>query len=164
MLMDRRNAGFDLEGVLVRPGEVAVVSDGSRLVSVVGAGVAVCLWAPTGQVAAMAHFTEPRTDDPHQTFARFGNVAVPEVVRLVREEVAFGKIEAQLFGGALEYPGDTRGEQNVAMAEKVLERRSIEVSSRDVGGTKGRKIVIDGRSGQVAVMKVHQLRKEDWAS
>ncbi len=162
--MDRRNAGIELEGVLVRPGELAVVSDGSRLVCVLGAGVAVCLWAPRGQVASMAHFIEPRTDDPQKAFARYGNVAVVEMIRLVREEVAFGPLEAQIFGGALEYPGDTRGEQNVAMAERVLERRAIEVSSRDVGGTKGRKIVFDGRSGQAAVMKVHQLRKEDWAS
>ena len=58
--------------------------------------------------------------------------------------------------------GDVRGERNLELAEKVLAKRSISVSSRDVGGTKGRKIVFDGRTGHVAVMKVHKLRKEDW--
>jgi chemotaxis protein CheD len=161
-MMDRRNGGVDLEGVLVGPGELAVVLDGSRLVSVVGAGVAVCLWAEGRQVAAMAHFLEPRTGDAERSFARYGNVAVPEVVRLVRDEDPHGTIEAQIFGGAQEYQGDLRGERNLDMAEMVLAKRRIEVSSRDVGGTKGRKVVFDGKTGQVAVMKVHKLRKEDW--
>jgi len=163
-MLDRRNGGVDLEGVLVRAGEIALAKDGSRLVTVVGAGIAVCLWAPSTNVAAVAHFLEPRIDDPEHSFARYGNVAVPEVVRMVREEDPRGFVEAQLFGGAMEYPGDKRGEQNLSMAEKVLKKRSIEISSRDVGGTKGRKVVFDGRTGQVAVMKVHQLRQEDWKS
>ncbi|HOX53739.1 MAG TPA: chemotaxis protein CheD, partial [Fibrobacteria bacterium] len=105
---------------------------------------------------------EPRTSNRTACYARFGNVAVPEVVRLVRLEDPRGPLEAQLFGGAQEYPGDRRGSENVAMAEKVLAARQIEVSSRDVGGTKGRKVLFDGKSGQVAVLKVHQLRQEDW--
>ncbi len=161
---ERRNHGVDLEGILVRPGEIALARDGSRLVAVVGAGVAVCLWAPAVRVAAMAHFVEPRTEDPKRSVARFGNVAIPEVIRMVRQEDPSGFIEAQLFGGAMAAPGDRRGERNLSIAEKVLNGRSVEISSRDVGGTKGRKVVFDGRSGQVAVVKVHQLRKEDWDS
>lgn len=161
-MIDRRKAGNDLDGVLVHPGEIAVVGDGSRLVSVVASGVAVCLWAPDSEIAAMAHFVEPRTDDMSRTFARFGNVAVPEVVRLVRDSAPVEKIEAQIFGGAKAHPEDLRGERNVSIAEKVLASRSIEVTSRDVGGTKGRKVVLDGRTGQTAVVKVHKLRAEDW--
>lgn len=163
-VFDRRKSGNDLDGLLVHPGEIAVVGDGSRLVSVVAAGVAVCLWAPDSEIAAMAHFVEPRTDDPSRTFARFGNVAVPEVVRLVRDNAPRDRIEAQIFGGAKAHPQDLRGEQNVSMAEKVLASRSIEVTSRDVGGTKGRKVVLDGRTGQTAVVKVHKLRAEDWSA
>jgi len=163
-VFDRRKSGNDLDGVLVHPGEIAVVGDGSRLVSVVAAGVAVCLWAPDSEIAAMAHFLEPRTDDPSRTFARFGNVAVPEVVRLVRDGAPRDRIEAQIFGGAKAHPDDLRGEQNLSMAEKVLASRSIEVTSRDVGGTKGRKVVLDGRTGQTAVVKVHKLREEDWSA
>ncbi len=162
-MFDRRKAGNDLDGILVHPGEIAVVGDGSRLVSVVASGVAVCLWAPDSEIAAMAHFVEPRTDDPARTFARFGNVAVPEVVRLVRDSAPKDRIEAQIFGGAKEHPGDSRGEENISMAEKVLASRMIEVTSRDIGGSKGRKVVLDGRTGQTAVVKVHKLRSEDWS-
>ncbi|MBK9579937.1 MAG: chemotaxis protein CheD [Fibrobacteres bacterium] len=162
MTVERRKGGAELDGALVGPGEIALVEDGSRMVAILASGVAVCLWAPQEKVAAMAHFVEPRTTDKHSCFARFGNVAVPEVVRLVRAEVPQGKLEAQLFGGAQEYPGDPRGPDNVAMAEKVLAARQIEISSRDVGGTKGRKVLFDGKSGQVAILKVHKLREEDW--
>ena len=162
MNLERRNGGADLDGALVGPGEIALVEDGSRMVAILASGVAVCLWAPDEKVAAMAHFVEARTTDRDSCYARYGNVAVPEVVRMVRSEVGAGRLEAQLFGGAEEYPGDQRGPQNVQMAEKVLAARHIEISSRDVGGTKGRKVLFDGRTGQVAVLKVHKLRQEDW--
>ncbi len=37
------------------------------------------------------------------------------------------------------------------------------VASEDVGGKKGRKILFDTASGHVAVLKVHDLRREDWS-
>jgi chemotaxis protein CheD len=124
--------------------------------------VAVCLWSPSDRVAALAHFVEPSTRDPARATPRFGNVAVPELVRMVRESGPCRGLEAQLFGASEENFDDPRARANAEMALRVLASRSVPVVSRDLGGGKGRKIVFDGRSGQVAVLKVHRLRQEDW--
>lgn len=159
---ERRSNGLALDGVLVRPGEMALALDGSTMVSVVGSGVVVCLWAPAERMAALAHFVEPRVDDPDRATARFGNAAVPEIVRMVRSRGRCDGLESQLFGAAQANEVDGRGEANAGMALRILARLSVPVVSRDIGGSKGRKVVFDGSTGQVAVMKVHQLRAEDW--
>ena len=52
----------------------------------------------------------------------------------------------------------------MSVARRALSRRGIRVASEDVGGSLGRKIVFDTGSGQVAVLKVRNIRKSDWVS
>lgn len=158
---ERRIDGRGLDGVLVNPGEIAVAVDGTTLVSVASLGVVVCLWSPSPPVAGMAHVVEPRAGDPTRSTPRFADAALPELVRMVRERGA-GELEAQLLGGACLADGDRRGDENCRAASSILRRLGIPVASTDIGGTKGRKVVFDGASGQVAVVKVHSLRREDW--
>lgn len=159
---ERRAGGSALGGVLVKPGEMALALDGSTMVSVVGSGVVVCLWAPVERVAALAHFVEPEVRDPARATARYGNAAIPEIVRMVRSRGSCEALESQLFGAAQENEDDGRGHANTEMALGILARLSVPVVSRDLGGSKGRKVVFDGTTGQIAVVKVHQLRDEDW--
>lgn len=160
---ERRRGGADLSGRQVPPGSIALVQDGSNLVAVAGPSVAVCLWNQYAGVACLAHFAQACVYDPEKATARFGNVAVPRAIELVREASPRGEIEAQIFGGAAcsgQDPSIATG--NVDMARRVLAARGVRVVSEDVGGTKGRKIVFQGATGHVAVVKVHQLRVEDW--
>lgn len=162
--IERRRGGIELSGLQVPPGGIALVRDGSNLVAVAGPSVAVCLWCPEAGVACLAHFARACVYDPGSATARYGNVGVPRAIELVREAVGDGVVEAQIFGGAT-CPGQdpSIASGNVDMARRVLSARGIRVVSEDVGGGKGRKIVFDGRSGHVAVVKVHQLREEDWS-
>ena len=160
---ERRNGGRDVGGKHVPPGAIALVQDGATLVAVAGPGVAVCLWNEATQVACLAHFADPAVYEREKATARYGNVALPTAIALVREAVVGGTIEAQIFGGAARDTADAaRADANVAMARRILTARGIPVVSEDVGGTKGRKIVFQGSTGHVAVVKVHKLRAEDW--
>jgi chemotaxis protein CheD len=162
MSQERRNDGKDLEGVLVGPGELAVVEDGTTLLTVVGDGIAVCLWEPSRKVAGLAHFLESATRDPSRATARYGNVAIPHLVSLLRKWTPGISCEAQIYGGAFRDTDKTRGEENAATARMILDRLGIPIVSHDIGGSKGRKIVLDSRTGHVAVVKVHSLRETDW--
>ena len=159
---ERRNNGKDLDGLLVRPGELALVEDGTMLMTIVSVGVAVCLWEPSRKVAGLAHFLYPATNDRAQATPRFGNVAIPHLVSLLRRWTPGVNCEAQIYGGAEQGSDNGMGERNVAMAEKILTELGILLVSRDVGGSKGRKLVFDSRLGHVAVVKVHALRESDW--
>jgi len=147
----------------VPPGSIALVQDGSNLVAVSGSSVAVCLWCADANAACLAHFAQACIYDPEKATARYGNVAVPKALELLREASAGAEIEAQIFGGATcsgQDPSIASG--NVDVARRVLAARGVRVVSEDVGGAKGRKIVFQSATGHVAVVKVHQLRAEDW--
>lgn len=161
--VERRRGGADLSGKQVPPGCIALVHDGSNLVAVSGPSVAVCLWSAEAGVACLAHFAQACVYDPGRATARYGNVAVPKALEMMREASRNGEIEAQIFGGAT-CPGQdpSIASGNVDVARRVLAARGVRVVSEDVGGAKGRKIVLQGATGHVAVVKVHQLRAEDW--
>lgn len=159
---ERRNGGKSIEGVFVRPGEILMVRDGTLLVSVVSSGIVVCIWEYAGPLAAMAHFIEPRTDDPRCATAKYGNVAIPKLLSMIQEESPKGKIEAQIFGAAEPPDGFARGRENALIAKKILSVKNIPVVSEDLGGKKGRKLMFDTKTGHVAVIRVHELRKGDW--
>jgi chemotaxis protein CheD len=161
---DRRRDGRNVDGVLVKTGEIVVVDDGARLVSVVSRGALVCLWHTGGHHAAMLHFVEPAIYDVKKATARFGNVALPRAISMLREALhdPLASLEAQLFGCACRDHSDLRGQENLAMARKILKARNISIVSEDVGGSKGRKVLFDAQSGHAMVIKVHALREGDW--
>ncbi|MGM0442870.1 MAG: chemotaxis protein CheD [Fibrobacterota bacterium] len=134
--------------------------------TVLGSCVSVCICSGAGGYGAMNHFLYPRTADPARATPMFGNVATLALIRMVQDEGFHpSELEAQIFGGA--YPpgaaGRDIGAENIAVAEKVLARKGITLVSRDVGGGRGRKIVLDVATGHVAVVKVRAIRNSDWA-
>jgi chemotaxis protein CheD len=72
-----------------------------------------------------------------------------------------GDLEAQVFGGG-DLPARTLGRENAEVALAVLRRKGVHVASIDVGGEKGRKIIYNTESNQVAVVKVDRIRESDW--
>ncbi len=75
-------------------------------------------------------------------------------------------LEAQIFGGA--HPSGAAsevveiGNRNLAVGRQVLSRCRVRVVSEDVGGTKGRKLVYNTMTNEVAVFRVDKLRVGDW--
>jgi len=73
-------------------------------------------------------------------------------------------LEAQIFGGA-HFPkrfGKNIGMDNVRLAKKALRYYGIRVVSEDVGGEKGRKVVFNTGTNEVAILKVNQLPTYEW--
>jgi len=149
----------------LEPGYLYASSQGDVIRTVVGSCVAVCLWDKVRQVGGMCHFLYPSIHEADKATVRYGNVAVPALVRAVVECGAeAAALTAQIFGGAVppQTTIDTAGPRNVEIARAVLKKKGISVISEDVGGTMGRKILFDTHTGHVAVLKVHRLRAGDW--
>lgn len=163
---ERRNGGQIVEGQMVHAGEIVLVHDGSRLISVVGSGIVVCIWEASTGLAALAQFVKPRATDLSHATAKYGNAAILKLIEMIEEHrVAGFSPEAQIFGAAHKPEEDANkciGAKNLEVARKILEAKGIPIVSEDVGGVKGRKIMFDSASGLVAVVRVHKLRDEDW--
>ena len=150
----------------LEPGYVYVNGSGGVIRTVVGSCVAVVLWDSKIRVGGMNHYIYAHTTKHDKATTRFGNVALPALFRMMHRE--FGcrasDIHAQIIGGAspLQFTSKTGGIDNIKVARKYLHRAGIRIVSEDTGGYMGRKVLFDTATGQVAIIKVQQLRREDW--
>ena len=133
--------------------------------TVLGSCVAVCLYDRNRKVGGMNHFQFPYIKDRHKATARYGNAAIPCLIRMMKDEGSEKRnLEAQIFGGAHDsnITSENIGCENFTVAKKVLVKEHIRIVSEDVGGEKGRKIVFNTDTNEVAILKVDKLRKGDW--
>jgi len=149
----------------LRPGYIFVPDHSVVISTVTGSGVSVCIYDKKQQKGGMNHFQLPYMAAKGKTTALYGNVAVITLIRMMQKQGYKKKhLEAQIFGGACrpDKPDMDTGRDNIDIARKILIKEKISIISEDTGGKKGRKIVFDTGTSEVAVLKVDNLRDDDW--
>lgn len=150
----------------LEPGYVYCSGKGAVIRTVVGSCVAVCLWDLKKHAGGMNHFMHPRRGENDKRTTYFGDVALPVLVNMMRREFGSKKsdLHVQIYGGGspMNFSEQTVGEENIAAARDFIKKVGLHLVSEDVGGTMGRKLLFDTATGQVAILKVQQLRREDW--
>lgn len=152
---------------LLEPGYIYFSKQPVSVRTVLGSSVTVCVWDTRLCYGAINHFLYPSTEDASMATPKYGNVAVPALLKMTGEEGCRPRdLVAQIFGGACldDENGTGLGSRNVEVARSILARHNVKVMSEDVGGMMGRKIVFDIGTGHVAVLKVHRIRQTDWLS
>jgi chemotaxis protein CheD len=94
--------------------------------------------------------------------ARYVKCSIRKMVKLfAREGVGPGEIEVKVFGGADMFGALTSGRgrlsvgrMNIAAAQKTIQEAGLNVASLDVGGTEGRKLYFDSRTGEVLLKRI----------
>lgn len=145
--------------VYLHPGEVFAAADPSVVTTILGSCVAACIWDPARRVGGANHYLLPYWVGNGFSSARFGNVAVHDLVeRLLRLGSRKSDLQAKVFGGACVIDafagrGEHLGTKNVEMGLKALRHEGIPVVAEDVGGRRGRRIVFHTDTG-VALVKL----------
>lgn len=93
---------------------------------------------------------------------KFVGCVIPEMARLfIQSGVKLDELEVKLFGGSEMLTTNSKqsqiiqvGRKNVEMAETKLEALNIKLKSFDTGGTLGRRLFFDTRSGDVWIKKL----------
>jgi chemotaxis protein CheD len=148
----------DREQVYLHAGQLAVATRPTAITTVLGSCVAVCLYDPVSRVGGMNHFLLPFHVERDRS-ARFGTVAVPQLIAdVLRAGASRGTLVAKVFGGA-SVIGAFRtsrnlGEENSVLALRLLEEAHVPVLDRDVGGTKGRKLIFHVDDGTAWVRQL----------
>lgn len=138
----------DVDGrpqVYLHAGQLTIAATPTAVVTVLGSCVAVCLHDPVTRVGGVNHFLLPHHVERERS-TRFGTIAVPELVEaVVRAGASRASIVAKVFGGASVIGALSRtrrlGDENAALAFRLLEEARIPVLQQDVGGARGRKLV-----------------------
>lgn len=141
----------------VHPGRLVLSREGASLVTVVGSGLAICLWDPMHNVGGMAHFLLPDAGGGPKA-SRYGDVAMRTLVdELVKLGASATSMRARLYGGSAPPIDSTSGhvgDRNVAQALAFVRERGITLVERGTGGTGGRKVVFNPLDGGAQVTKV----------
>jgi chemotaxis protein CheD len=149
----------------LKPGYIFLPTKPALISTVLGSCVAVCLYDRKRKIGGMNHFQLPATSEKKTATACYGNIATRALVlMMIREGSKVKHLEAQIFGGAHDKMFSLKniGHENIRAARRVLAQAHIKIVSEDVGGEKGRKIIFNTASNEVAILKVDKLRKEDW--
>jgi len=149
----------------LKPGFIYVSTKPMIISTVVGSCIAVCVFDRQQKIGGMSHFQFPVIRNPEHATACYGNVALFTLINLmINEGSKFEHLEAQILGGAYhpEVSNENIGLENIKIAKKVLTKKKIRIVSEDVGGEKGRKIIFNTNTNELAVVKVDKVRQEDW--
>jgi chemotaxis protein CheD len=139
-------------------GQIVVDAQGARLATIVGSCVAVCLWDAARRLGGMNHYLlpdSPRVRSQVDKPWSYGELALPQLLeRLTALGASPATLAAKVFGGAAITTVDDHGgpgARNAALARTWLGEHGIAIVAHDLGGRRGRKLVFDTATGEVAV-------------
>lgn len=126
----------------------------SRVGTILGSCVAICLYDPVLHVGGINHYMLPLWNGQGLASPKYGNIAIE---KLLEKMYGFGSqksnIKAKVFGGGEVIETTIKqfniGERNIQIAFEMLEELNIPVVAKSVGGKLGRKIEFNTQTGEV---------------
>lgn len=147
-----------LHRLVLQPGSLCCPAVPSELTTLLGSGVAVCLWDPVRRAGGMAHFLLPQASRSAGG-SRVGAVAIPALLAgMTRIGCRPDTLRAKVFGGAGLPPPDPTtqpvGAANVRLALHLLQQAGIPVIARRTGGPHHLLLRFQSGSGAIRVQPV----------
>ncbi len=152
----------ELPTVTLRPSQFFVARTPTRIVTLLGSCVAVCLCDRQRGMGAMCHGFLPEDRARcrnREECGRFVDSAIHWMVRELVEECGctLSRIEARVFGGASifgaavgrDVPFHHVGMQNIEVARQVIRQYGLRLLSGEVGGRGGYKVFFESHTGKV---------------
>ena len=157
---------FEATIITVAPGEHEITSAKDEIVAtVLGSCVSVCLRDSHSGVGGLNHFLLPKNNGGSDSSAgeRYGDTAMEVLINgLLKRGAKRANFEAKVFGGARVLSGATMlaiGDGNIAFVTEFLNREGIQTVSKDVGGTRSRRIHYQPSTGRAWVQHVQSSQK-----
>jgi len=144
-------------------GDVHAAQEPTRLTTLLGSCIAVCLYDPVRAVGGMNHFMLPHGRMGAGESARFGVHAMERLlIALLDLGGARRRLAAKVFGGAhvLDIEESAAGvpQQNIEFVRTFLEAVGIPVIAEDVGGYRPRTLHFYTATGRVFLKRAPQER------
>ena len=140
---------------MVGIGALKIVTAPEKLRTVLGSCVGIVIFDPQVKTAGLAHSILPQGSEEIEELGKFADQAVDNlVIRLVAMGAQKNRLRAKLVGGAAMFAGESGGrlgDRNVEAAQRRLQAHDISIMAEAVGGTKGRKVLVDPDTGNVEV-------------
>ena len=140
-----------------------VVSAPDCIRTVLGSCIGIALYDRVAKVGGMAHVILPESSQGSGDPRKFADTAVSLLLENLLEHSAEpNRIAAKIAGGAAMFGDEqaaTLGQRNVEAVEAQLKRQAIRLVASAIGGTKGRKMMLDPATGDVKVEIIGEAPK-----
>lgn len=128
----------------------------SYIHTVLGSCIAVCIYDMKNGISGMNHYLLPLWNNDGLQSPKYGNIAIPKLIEGMEAVGCQRKdMVVKIFGGAS--PNDMQhtnenmmiGKRNYQIAVDIIQQYNIKIVAQDVGGIRGRKIVMDSLTGKI---------------
>ena len=179
--MTPRNTDMTL--VYLKPGEMHLTAEPTLVTTVLGSCVSVTMYNPRLGIGAICHIMLPKckckencSDDCMQCLRdagngchrecddsfRYADCSIPSMLKTFKEcVVGPEELEVKMFGGSDMLSSRGRGgsiinvgKQNIEAALQGIEGEGLKLSTYDVGGSSGRKILFYTHTGEVFLKRL----------
>ncbi|MFZ5644581.1 MAG: chemotaxis protein CheD [Bacillota bacterium] len=138
-----------------------IARDPTRLITLgLGSCVGVSLYDPLIKVGGLLHVMLPDSTQFNNVNkpAKFADLGIPLMVKEMQAMgVNVSRLQAKLVGGAQMFSGlDDKmtlniGQRNTEKSREVLKKMGIRILVEEVGGNRGRTMIVDTSTGQVTI-------------
>lgn len=144
--------------------ELKVATQPHRLITLgLGSCVGLTLYDPVTRVGGLLHIMLPDSTQFTNVVkpAKFADLGIPLLISEIRRVGGrVTNLQAKMAGGAQMFSGLNEkfvlniGERNINMARQTLKGLGIKVMAEEVGGNRGRTMILDTDNGQVFLRTV----------
>lgn len=149
---------------LVPMAGIGVCQNTGILRTLLGSCIGVALYERRLKLLGLAHVVMPDSRGCNTALGKYADTAIPETMRRMQELAGLNRLvlSAKIAGGSNMFAhvsnqtNNSIGDQNMAAVERVLKMLEIPILARHVGGTSGRRMVIEVSTGAVQIHVVGQ--------
>jgi len=148
----------------IHVGEFYIGIKPTEVSTILGSCVAVCLYDRVEMIGGMNHYLVPLWNGNGLQSPKYGNIAIHRLVEgMLNIGCNLNNLEAKIFGGAnvIETVSQEEmmvGRKNIIIAQEVLDEYKIPIIARDVGGTRGRRILLKSDTGKILLKYIQEER------
>jgi len=139
---------------------IKVVTAPDRMRTVLGSCIGVAVYDRNAKIGGMAHVILPDSNEGSGDPGKFADTAVDMLVlKLVDTGAEARRLVAKIVGGAAMFGQSSAvglGVRNAEAVRKRLTHHAIRIAADAIGGTKGRKMMLDPATGAVQVEVIGQ--------
>ncbi len=138
----------------IHVGEIHIGARPTEISTILGSCVAVCLYDKVQQIGGMNHYLVPLWNENGLQSPKFGNISIPRLIEGMNNVgCSIKDMEAKIFGGANVIDVSSHelmvGRKNILIAKEILKEYGIPITAQDVGGEKGRRIMMRSDTGKI---------------
>lgn len=138
----------------IHVGEINIGARPTEISTILGSCVAVCLYDKVQGIGGMNHYLVPLWNDRGLQTPKYGNIAIPRLIESMQNiGCEIENMEAKIFGGANVINTSSTemmiGRKNILIATEILRDYHIKIVAQDIGGDRGRRIMMRSDTGKV---------------